>query len=269
MSNISGEDTIPPYVVPQGACSVPVMRVVFKNTTGYTLGLDTLFVAIKDGRGNRIPNPARSVASVALVANGIPYPAAVTGPNPVSIVVAHGYEIPPGSADTVLISADIASAAAAGEIRFEIEQSADVVVSVTIPGGGAGPRVGVAFEVDGADIAGHFLSGPLSIMSARFDEYAHNYPNPFRAGSESTKICYFLKQNAAVVIKIYDLVGRLVWSKEIGSGDPGGTGVPEGTWHEIPWSGHNDRGELVRNGIYLCRIEAGSQSALIKIAVAK
>jgi hypothetical protein len=269
MSNISGEDTIPPFVVPQGARAVPLMRVVLRNSSGYTLGLDTLYLAIKDGRGNRIPNPFRSVASVALAASGSLYPAAVAGSNPVSIVVAHGFEIPPGSADTLLVSADIASAASAGEIRFEIERSNDVVLSVTLPGGGQGPRVGVAFELDGEDIEGHFLSGPLSIMSARFDEYAHNYPNPFRAGTEPTKICYFLKQNANVGIKIYDLGGRLVWSTEIGAGEPGGTGAPEGTWHEVAWNGRNDRGELVRNGIYLCRIQAGSQSALIKIAVAK
>jgi len=53
------------------------------------------------------------------------------------------------------------------------------------------------------------------------------------------------------------------------AGDTGGTGAPEGTWHEIPWNGRNDRGELVRNGVYMCKVEAGSQSALFKIAVAK
>ena len=269
MSNISAEDTIPPFVVPQGARDVPVMRVVFRNGSGYTLGLDTLFVALKDGRGNRIPNPFRSVASMALAANGALYSAAVANDNPVAIVVAHGFEIPPGSADTLLLSADIAAGASAGELRLEIERSNDVVFSVTIPGGGAGPRVGVAFEIDGEDIEGHFLSGPLSVMSSRFDEYAHNYPNPFRAGTEPTKICYLLTRNANVVIKIYDLVGRLVWSMDVKAGEPGGTGAPEGTWHEISWNGRNDRGELVRNGIYLCRIMAGSQSALIKIAVAK
>jgi flagellar hook assembly protein FlgD len=106
-------------------------------------------------------------------------------------------------------------------------------------------------------------------MSSQFDEYVHNYPNPFRAGSESTKICYFLKRDSAVTIKIYDLAGHLVWTRNIGAGDAAGAGSAEGVYHEIPWNGRNDRGELVRNGVYMCKVEAGSQSALFKIAVAK
>jgi hypothetical protein len=269
MSNISSQDSIPPYVVPQGARGVPIMRFVLRNNSGYTIGLDTLYVAFKDGRGNRIARPARSIAQVGLVARGATFAATVTSDNPVAIVVAHGVETLPGTSDTLLLRADIAAAAPGGEIRLEIEHSRDVVISVTIAGGGAGPRVGVSLEGSGGDIAGHFLSGPLSIMSGRFDEYVHNYPNPFRAGTEPTKICYFLKQDANVVVKIYDLGGNLVRSMRMGAGSAGGTGAPEGTWHEVPWDGRNDRGELVRNGVYLCKVEAGSQSALIKIAVAK
>ncbi len=265
MSNASSADSIPPFVVPQGAQDVPVMRIVLKNASGFTIGLDTLYVAIEDGRGSPAADPARSVASLSCAVGGSEYSAAVAGRNPVPIVVGHGFTLAPGSADTLLLAADIAARALAGEIRFEIGRSADVVVSISE----SGTRIGVALELDGGDIAGHFRSGPLSIMSARFDEYVHNYPNPFRAGTEPTKICYFLKKNSAVSIKIYDLGGRLVWTRSIGSGDAGGTGAPEGTWHEIPWNGRNDRGELVRNGVYMCKVEAGSQSALFKIAVAK
>jgi hypothetical protein len=221
-------------------------------------------VAIEDGRGNLIAAPAGSVDSLFLTANGSSVGAAPAGVNPVQIIVGHRFTLPPGTADTLLLQTDI-GARAAGEIRFEIERSADVVLTIS----DSQTRIGVSLELDGGDIAGHFRSGPLSVMSSRFDEYVHNYPNPFRAGTESTKICYFLKRNSAVTIRIYDLGGRLVWSTSIGSGDPGGTGAPEGTWHEIPWNGRNDHGELVRNGVYLCKVEAGSQSALFKIAVAK
>jgi hypothetical protein len=264
MANISSGDSIPPFVVPQGARDVPVMRIVLTNTSGFTIGLDTLFVAIEDGRGNLIAAPAGSVDSLFLTANGSSVGAAPAGVNPVQIIVGHRFTLPPGTADTLLLQTDI-GARAAGEIRFEIERSADVVLTIS----DSQTRIGVSLELDGGDIAGHFRSGPLSVMSSRFDEYVHNYPNPFRAGTESTKICYFLKRNSAVTIRIYDLGGRLVWSTSIGSGDPGGTGAPEGTWHEIPWNGRNDHGELVRNGVYLCKVEAGSQSALFKIAVAK
>jgi hypothetical protein len=269
MSNISREDTIPPYVVPQGAEGVPLMRATFRNNSGYTIGLDTVYVAVKDGRGGLLGDAERSVASIACITGSGAFRASVTGTNPVPVVVGHGFEISPSAVDTVLFAADIAPGAKPGEIRFEIGRSRDVVMSISLPGGGAGPRIGVALELNGADIAGQFLSGPLSVMSGRFDEYVHNYPNPFRAGSQATRICYFLKQNAAVAISIYDLDGRLVWTRRIGAGEPGGTGTSEGTWHEIPWDGRNDRGDVVRNGVYVCKVEAGPQSALIKIAVAK
>jgi hypothetical protein len=265
MSNISSGDSIPPFVVPQGTRNVPVMRIVLRNASAFTIGLDTLYVAIEDGRKNLVADPSRAVDSLRLAVNGSAFTAAVTTLNPVPIVVDHDFTLPAGTADTLLLAVDIGSMAGAGEIRFEIERSSSVVLSIS----DSGTRIGVSLELDGGDIAGHFRSGPLSIMSSRFDEYVHNYPNPFRAGTEPTKICYFLKKNSSVTIKIYDLGGRLVWSRSIGAGEAGGTGAPEGIWHEIPWNGRNDRGELVRNGVYMCKVEAGSQSALFKIAVAK
>ncbi|MFA4949094.1 MAG: hypothetical protein WC674_11405, partial [Candidatus Krumholzibacteriia bacterium] len=265
MSNISLADSMPPFVVPQGARDVPVMRIILRNASGFTIGLDTLYVAIEDGRGNLVADPARLVDSLSLAVNDTTFVASVGSLNPVPIVVGHHLALSPGTADTLLLAADIGSRASAGEIRFEIERSAGVVLSISE----SGTRIGVSLDLDGGEIAGHFRSGPLSIMSSRFDEYVHNYPNPFRAGSEPTRICYFLKGNSVVTIKIYDLGGRLVWSKSISAGDAGGSGAPEGTWHEIPWNGRNDRGELVRNGVYMCKVEAGSQSALFKIAVAK
>ena len=268
MSNVSAADSIPPVVVPQGASGVPVMRAALRNASSYTIGLDTVYVAVTDGRGRLVSPPSRRIAALALVAGGVRYETAAPGHNPVPMAVDHGFEIGPGAADTILIVADVAEDAPPGELRFEIERSADVIVSITLDGGGAGERVGVVNE-QGGDIAGSFLSGPLSVMSARFEEYVHNYPNPFRAGSQETRICYFLTRNAGVSIRIYDLAGSLVWTKEIAAGAPGGTGSPEGIMHEIAWDGRNARGEIVRNGVYLCKLEAGSQSALFKIAVAK
>jgi hypothetical protein len=267
MGNISEGDTMIAVVVPRGARNVPVMRTTFFNTSGYTVGLDTLYVSIEDGRGARLPLPSQAISSITLVGNGGALPFVVTDANPVPVVVHHSLEIAPDATDTLRIAVDVAAGAPAGELRLEIERSGDVVFTVTT-GGGEGPRVGVSLE-DGGDIAGHFLSGPLSIMSARFEEYAHNYPNPFRAGSESTKICYFLAQDSKVTIRVYDLAGSLVWSRDMQAGERGGTGAAPGTSWEIDWNGRNDRGELVRNGVYLCKIQAGSQSALFKIAVAK
>ncbi|MBN1163873.1 MAG: T9SS type A sorting domain-containing protein, partial [Candidatus Krumholzibacteriota bacterium] len=100
-------------------------------------------------------------------------------------------------------------------------------------------------------------------------DYVHNFPNPFRAGRESTRITYFLTQDSDVSVKIYDLAGNLVWTRDIKAGDEGGRGDPGKTEWKIKWNGRNARGEIVRNGVYICKLQAGSRSAIFKIAVAK
>jgi len=86
---------------------------------------------------------------------------------------------------------------------------------------------------------------------------AYNYPNPAK---DETKIRYYLKENAEVNIKIYDLSGMLVDEFP---------GPGEGrTDNEHLW----DCSEFA-SGVYLCRVEAKSPSensvVFFKIAVVK
>jgi hypothetical protein len=87
---------------------------------------------------------------------------------------------------------------------------------------------------------------------------AYNWPNPVYAGS--TRIRYFLKSNAEVRVKIFDLAG----DKVVELPAPGIGGVD----NEVEWDVSR-----VQSGVYLARIEAvGSTdraSAVIKIAVVK
>jgi M6 family metalloprotease-like protein len=86
---------------------------------------------------------------------------------------------------------------------------------------------------------------------------AFNYPNPAK---DQTRIRYFLKQNAAVNIKIYDLSGMLV-DEFAGPGE--GMTHNERTWDCSKYA----------SGVYLCRVEAKSedenQVVIFKIALVK
>jgi M6 family metalloprotease-like protein len=86
---------------------------------------------------------------------------------------------------------------------------------------------------------------------------AFNYPNPAK---DQTKIRYFLKQNAAVNIKIYDLSGMLV-DQFPGPGE--GETHNEKIWDCSKYA----------SGVYLCRVEAKSedenQVVIFKIALVK
>jgi hypothetical protein len=88
---------------------------------------------------------------------------------------------------------------------------------------------------------------------------AYNWPNPVYEGK--TFIRYFVKDNATVNIKVFDLAGDLVATIP----NPPGIG---GVDNEIEWNVGD-----VQSGIYFARIEAngvgGNGVAVIKIAVVK
>ncbi|MBN1424180.1 hypothetical protein JXA88_06465, partial [Candidatus Fermentibacteria bacterium] len=97
-----------------------------------------------------------------------------------------------------------------------------------------------------------------------------NYPNPFAAGREITRVQYILRSDARVEIKVYDLLGDPVWRWSCGVGEAGGrTGT-----NVVTWDGRTEAGTVVANGGYLCVVKAfppGGHSAegMRKIAVMK
>lgn len=97
-----------------------------------------------------------------------------------------------------------------------------------------------------------------------------NYPNPFRAGNESTYISYLLAEATDVNIRIFTLFGDLVWSREIPRNEPGAVA---GEVNIVEWDGLNMKGKTVGNGGYLCVVEAvvngQNRKMMRKIAVQK
>jgi hypothetical protein len=130
---------------------------------------------------------------------------------------------------------------------------------------GSPPQLLSVTDTNGRPLDGQITSGPLVVLSSNFEEYAHNAPNPFRAGSSETQISYFLDAPGNVSIRIFDITGELVYEESIPSTDPRAQSGPQ----ETPWDGRNMNGEVVRNGLYVCVLNAGSRSAKIRIAVAK
>ncbi|MCX6272140.1 MAG: choice-of-anchor J domain-containing protein [Bacteroidetes bacterium] len=83
-------------------------------------------------------------------------------------------------------------------------------------------------------------------------------PNP---AASSTTIRFTLNEPSATTIEITDVTGKVVKSKFmtlLGSGS-----------HSIEWDITGDNGQLVDNGLYLCRIQAGNQVSTFKILVAR
>ena len=229
--------------------------------------VDTVYVTILDK--NRQPLSPQGVGGTlaALYIDVGSEQVRVANPqaNPVAVPVTSAPNnaaiIAPDGSVTLVAGMDLKGNPSAGEISLSIARSRDVVIRDIV----SRTRLGVTDAATGQPIDGKFVSAPLVIMSNDFAEYVHNYPNPFQAGSQSTSITYFLTGDGAVSIRIFDLLGNLVYELEIAAGQEGATDGPQ----EVEWDGRNMKGEVVRNGVYVCVLSAGSNSAKFKIAVAK
>jgi hypothetical protein len=91
----------------------------------------------------------------------------------------------------------------------------------------------------------------------------YNFPNPFRVGSESTTIRYELESDTDVTIEILDMDNRVVATLVRNGFRRSGENMQDS------WDGRNAAGELVSNGVYLCRIRSGNMQRFIKIAVVR
>jgi hypothetical protein len=79
-------------------------------------------------------------------------------------------------------------------------------------------------------------------------ELLQNYPNPFNPG---TWIPFTLSKDSRVVIRIYNRVGKLVRTFDLGKRQRGSY-TTEG--RAVYWDGTNDQGELVASGVYFYEI---------------
>jgi flagellar hook assembly protein FlgD len=94
-------------------------------------------------------------------------------------------------------------------------------------------------------------------IPTQFD-LSQNYPNPF---NPTTVINYSLPNNAFVVLKIYDMLGREIRTlvnNEMNAGK-----------YSISWKGEDNNGNKVTSGIYIYKISAGNYSAARKMVVLK
>ena len=84
-------------------------------------------------------------------------------------------------------------------------------------------------------------------------ELNQNYPNPF---NPSTTIGFQLSNPGNVVIKVFDINGRIVKSFNQ-------TGLSSGN-HSITWNGTNQAGQYVAGGVYMYSLSVGNYASAIR-----
>lgn len=90
-----------------------------------------------------------------------------------------------------------------------------------------------------------------------------NFPNPF---NPETWIPFKLAKNAEVVIKIYNLKGRLVRTLDLGRLE---AGIYGSKGKAACWDGRNEQGEQVASGIYIYQMVAGKKTFTRRAVILK
>jgi hypothetical protein len=97
----------------------------------------------------------------------------------------------------------------------------------------------------------------LEILPDKFKLF-QNYPNPFNG---ETVIKYELPKSGKVKIKIYDLVGKEVFSESYYNQKPG--------IKKFTWNGKDNRKNVVSSGVYFFQISTGENIKRMKMILLK
>jgi hypothetical protein len=167
-----------------------------------------------------------------------------------------------GEKDSIALKVTIAETPEQSDFRISLNSEANIFIKETSTN-----NIPVIVAEDGDQGGAIFDSDFLVILSNNLKESFINYPNPFGSVDKpTTKITYYLKQDTDVEIKIYTVIGELVWSRSFSKNEPEGTSGK----HEVVWNAKNDRGNKVLNGIYVIFLKTGhGETAMTKAAVIK
>ncbi len=264
VDDFSSDIGIEAMVVPKGTSDIDMLAVEVANLddSAERVRIDTFRVTVLDKNGREVDEPSRTLSEFYVYRRGDPASQidGVITQNPM-IIDAGGIILEQADADSFVFAVSIADNAQLDEIVLSFHGP----FSIAVKEDDSGRPIAVVDKDTGQLINGRIRSQPLVILSNEFEEYAHNYPNPFQAGSELTRIAYIMDSAGPVSIRVYDLRGSLVYEQQFSQGEPGTGEGPQ----EVTWDGRNMKGEVVRNGMYICQLDAGSKSTRIKMAVAK
>ncbi|HRU38597.1 MAG TPA: Ig-like domain-containing protein [Candidatus Goldiibacteriota bacterium] len=119
------------------------------------------------------------------------------------------------------------------------------------------------------------VAAPLTVkIISELTEKFENWPNPFIAGKESTKINYSLPEDSEVKLRLYSVFGKLVWSKDVAKGEiVNGENHGKKGGNTIVWDGKTDKGSIVGAGVYILKVtitnSTGTETRTVNIAVGK
>lgn len=160
----------------------------------------------------------------------------------VELILDPPLSVPPGEERRLSLRADLAEELAIEGIVLEladgdvrVNQPTSALLSIDVV---AAPGLDFPFRTESANVSRVGLAESFS-----------NFPNPFAAGRGETTFAFHLRGEAEVTLRIFTVLGeRVITLLDEAS-------RPPGLHQDEIWDGRNGGGEVVRNGVYLARIE--------------
>jgi len=259
--------------ITRGAASISMLGlelICSGNANSNNILLSGVKIKLKDRFGNLITDPRKAISKVSIVnydEGSFIYGQLIDIPstNPIEIIFNKIDTLKPEQPNKIAFKVDVSANTEISDFQLAIDSTNALYLidaeSKKVPS--IKDKNGQKLEVLNIE------SGPSIIIDADFDKAFFNFPNPFGVPSRpETYFVYYLDQDTNVEIKIYTLIGELVWSRSYSASDPQGKkGSHEA---DIIWDGRNDKGYCVLNGLYIARIATGyGKTSLTKIAIIK
>ena len=112
-----------------------------------------------------------------------------------------------------------------------------------------------------------FVSDNAAVLMKDIRSSFTNYPNPFTAGRESTRITFYMPDDGRVTLRVFTLTGAGV--KTIIDNEY----LTRGLYQDYYWDGRNGKGMDVLNGVYYLVLDVttsdGTHRYMRKVAVVR
>jgi hypothetical protein len=128
----------------------------------------------------------------------------------------------------------------------------------------AGPRINQSVPVRGVFADGFRIGANYVVIEETLEGSLMVRNNPFNPDLDCAEIAYFLEEETEISMTIYTLSGEKVYEKLYPAGSQGASAGQ----NHISWSGRNDEGRTVLNGVYVAVIKPGNTGRTYKLKLA-
>jgi len=228
--------SLPPNVAGnERALRVMDLALQNRNTPGFTAArLESLTVAVQGHSGGTIVPGAIVAAARLTEADSLVCAGTVTATG-IVFTMPGGFTLQPGTTRDLSLVLDLAGSIKESKFRFAVADATSVVLSDDATGGPV-----TATSDSGFPLATQYAA----VLSTDANGAFTNYPNPFAAGRESTRVTFFLDQPSAVTLRLFTLWGDPVTTLA------SGVRMSAGLHQDVTWDGRNGSGDTVNNGVY-------------------